>query len=626
VIHFVVITGVPSAVARLSSRLLPALEQTRYFDGDVRTTKGASGTWAAAAISVADPLCSDRFVFDDERIVIVNGPALPADAGNGLSVLLDRFTTRGSAGIVDALRGAYNFVGITPTAGLRAFADFSGMFPMYWHTGPDYAVFSNRSTTIASIVGSAHWETRALAWVISHANLRGEQMPAGGVSYLRPGLEARVDPGSTDVRVAPAPTWVWPSRAGDPPKDNLTAREWDDLTDDLVSGFRALGTLGQRVRLLLSGGKDSRLCLALAKAAGLRDCILTVTNGPEHGPEVECATEVARVAGFPHVRIGPDVQVRPDEARGRASWPTLPWIRRRRRPASFDAEQVWRRLRQHAYRYEAIVTAWDGTTDPLAHTTMNIRGVGGELYRRGSDKAFRHMDLSSPDDMLSIISKTSDPLGVLRASTRADEADWLRAWTHETAADIRLDALPEKWYVDYRLGHWNGPLSQSKAGYIIVAPILSAAAAAKNLELSATARSSERLHFEVMRRAAPELVRVPFLNDTWAAEVAADATVELPSGPFPTTTRATQRALASWQYLFLDHQRREIERLFDDAARNTDMGSICDLRKLEKQVRTATEVRGGPMQVITCVGVALALLGRAERVVDHCPPHIATEA
>ena len=68
------------------------------------------------------------------------------------------------------------------------------------------------------------------------------------------------------------------------------------------------------------------------------------------------------------------------------------------------------------------------------------------------------------------------------------------------------------------MGHWNGPLGQDKPGRINVNPLLSATVAHKVAELDLSVRATERLHFEVLWRTAPELLTVPFLGperSTW---------------------------------------------------------------------------------------------------------------
>ena len=72
------------------------------------------------------------------------------------------------------------------------------------------------------------------------------------------------------------------------------------------------------------------------------------------------------------------------------------------------------------------------------------------------------------------------------------------------ADEIRLDLLPERFYADYRLGHWNGPMGQARPGSVVVNPLLLATAVRKNLELSSEARSSERFIFEACAEPRPK--------------------------------------------------------------------------------------------------------------------------
>jgi hypothetical protein len=609
-IHFVVVAGSPAAIDRLAPRLLPALDVTRLFDAARVEKIGVSTTWAVAAITAADPTCPTRLVTDDDSMIVVNGPALSArgDQDRLADDVLRDFQLAGTAGVARTLGGSYNFVGVSPDHGLCAFADSSGLFPLYWHQEADFAVFSNRSTTASQLGGAqAGWDLRALAWVIGHANLFGEQMPARSARYLPPGYEARADWGESRVTVHRSPVWVWPEPSDDSGRENLTPAEWDEMTDALVNNFRALRSFSGRLRLSLSGGKDSRLCLALAKAAGLQDRMVTITNGVVDSPEVECAAAVAEAAGFPHKQAGAPVTTAEALAAS----------------APFDPDAVWRRLRQHAYRFEAIVCPWDGGSNPLRSTTVNVKGFGGELYRGpgGHAKRFKRdhpTTVAAMADMFVDYHQRHDPLGVLRPAEAMFQAEWLKGWVHSTAEHVQFDLLPEKFYVDYRLGHWNGPLGQSTPWRINVNPLLLPAVARKNLELSLDVQGTERLHFEVMRRAAPELVPVPFLNDTWSRVIAADSQIELPREPFPTAVVASAHTLKSWQWRFLASERKTIARLFQDAARETDMGSICDMRRLRRLARHSDrlEMVVDAKAVYSAVIVALALLEKSEPVLD----------
>lgn len=123
-----------------------------------------------------------------------------------------------------------------------------------------------------------------------------------------------------------------------------------------------------------------------------------------------------------------------------------------------------------------------------------------------------------------------------------------------------------------------------------------------------------------MRRAAPELVGLPFLKDTWAPELAASSPIELAQEPWPTTAKTSAFALSqnrpSWP--FLEHESRAILELFKQAGRETDLGSICTLWRLRRVARKSPELRkiARVKELFSGIGVALTLLDRAEPVVD----------
>jgi len=607
VIHFVVVVGERHAVEREARRLRDALEATRLHDGARIEHRAPGGHWAVAAISAPDPLCAARLAVDGDAMVVANGPmlAVHGDQAGLIDDLLRRFRDRGSAAVADALAGSYNFVGVAPEIGTRAFADFSGLYPLYRAAGSDCAVFSNRSSTIAHLAG-AGWNLRPLAWVIGHANLFDDDVPAAGVSYVPPGREARVRWDGHEVAIERAPTWIWPEPSDGPARDNLDDREWDDVTAAMVSGFRALRDLEGPLRLWITGGKDSRLCLALAHAAGLRDDVETITAGTHDSPEVECAATVAAAVGFAHRRQGPPAQ-------SPAGPPPA--------PPAFDAAKVWRNLRQDVYRYEGIVCAWSALQNTRA-PQFNVKGFGGELYRRGNAKQFgaEIEDLDELARKFVNYHQIHDPLGVLREAEAEYQRAWLQNWVHESARQVRLDLLPEKFYVDFRLGHWSGPLLQDAPVCVNVNPLLLVHAARKNTELSVAARGSERFHFEVMRRAAPELVGLPFLNDLWAPAIQADAPGELATEPFRASVEPTGRVLTGnnpgWR--LMEHEEKTLGRLFRAAARRSDMGEICDMRRLRRVGREAAQLQKSAQvkELHSGIGVALALLGRAEPVLD----------
>jgi hypothetical protein len=607
--------GKRAEVDRLAPQLLGALEKSQIVDGSRIERIGAAHTWAFAAIEEPDPICACRLASDDEGFVVINGPALAADGDQQrlAANLLRKYRNGGSTEVADSLEGAYNFVGVAPDIGLRAFGDFSGMYPLYWHAGADFAVMSDRSLTVSDLVGSREWDPRALAWIIARANLAGDDLPLRKVRHLPSGIEATAAWGTGALELHRTSSWIWPSISDDAGRDNLTATEWDETTSELVGNVRALEAVDTPLRLSLTGGKDSRLCLALVKAAGLRDCVDVYTNGAPDSPEVQVARAVAEAAGYTHHSQGPAMNA-----------PTAPAVPARKKATQpdIDVAKVWHRLRCNITRYEAMVPPWAALQNPTFPPFVNVKGFGGEFFRRGSDRRYREKEVPSVDDLASQFAAghlEMDRLGIIQPAEAAYQARWLENWVHETARQMRLDVVHEKFHVDTALAHWSGPLLQCAPQRVNINPLVSRGAAAKNLELSAAARRSERFHFEVMRRAAPELVLVPFLNDVWAPELAAGSSLELPENPFVTAVKPTGRVLhqgnPGWR--FFEIEGKAIDRLFKEAGKRTDLGAVCDVKKLRRYARSSRPLTrfGEIREMVGAVGAALTLLDRAEPVV-----------
>jgi hypothetical protein len=590
---------------------MPALNETRIFDGESVIRTGPSGTWTVGAICRPDPVCRTRVIAEDDSIALVNGPAFARQGHQAhlIDRVLRAFRVSGTAGVAAALCGTYNFVGADPEQGVRAFSDCSSLYPLYWHNEEGVSVISNRSSTVASAVGTRGWDPHALAWIIGRANLFGENMPVQGVQHVPSGTEVQVDWGAGGIRFERSPEWIWPEASNDPGREALSAAEWDDITDELVSNTRLLRNLNVPIRLALTGGKDSRLSLALAKAAGLKDAVLPYTSGGLSHPEAESAVAVATAAAFSHEAIRANAAHGPSGSDGN------------QRPG-FDSRSEWRRLQKQVYRYEGIVPAWNDRSTWAKPETLTIEGFVGELYRNGHEPIFRRPHEISIDmymSMFPLYHQAGRRAGVqlLAPSEEKLQSAWIQNWVRTSGNDVRVDVLPDKFYVENRLGHWTGPQLQN-AAYITINPLSSASVARKVLELSLDARTSEHFHLEVMRRTAPELVDIPLFRDRWTGVHSprrADPRTLPNHKPAPPDIHMLTRHRPIWS--FLESERDAIVELFEDAGHHTSMPGICDMRKVRALAQRSGELRDArARELFCCIGVAISMLGLAEPVCD----------
>ena len=532
-IHYVVIAGRTTAIDRLAPKLLRALDETGVLVGE-RIEHTARG-WAAAAICAPDPFCRTRFVATEDEMLLLNGPAV-AIAGDQEEVcanVLDALRLGGTGAVARASRRYLQLCRRDARLGSAGRPGLLGVLSLVLGPRPGLRGLFEPVIDRRRVLGSDAWDLKAFSWIIGHASLWGESMPANDVVYLLPGHEARVD-ADGQVHTEISATSAWPTPDEDAERSDLTAGEWDEITESLVDNFRALHGVSDPLTLFMTGGKDSRLCLALAKAAGLQSQVRAVTTGGPDSPEVEVARRVAEAAGIEFERKGIGAKD--------ADAPAAP------APRAFDPEVIWRRLEQHLYRHEAIVCPWDGTRD-AGSTALNIKGFGGEVYRGpgGHSKQFHQDDPIDLDEMAERFVRyhqRPDPLGVLLPAVASWQAAWLREWVYENAKRVRLDVLPEKFFLDYRIGHWNGPMCQATPRHIKLVPLMSQSAMERNFELSALARNDEHLHYEVMCRTAPEMVSIPFLNSVWSERLVTSGQVETPREEYPTKVKASTACFA----------------------------------------------------------------------------------
>ncbi|MCC5953453.1 MAG: hypothetical protein JJU45_15285 [Acidimicrobiia bacterium] len=679
-IHFVLVAGRPSSVHPRVPVLAESIERTRFMDGVVRSERSPTGRWALCTIEMPDPLSDARCRTHGDTFALFNGPALGTSGRQGhlASQALDAVRRGGVDAVADTMVGTHNVVAHDPQSGLFAFTDFSGMYPLYWTAVEGGVVVGNRPSTVAAVAGRSGWDLLAFSWIIGHGNLFGDHLPHDGVRLLRPDLALRLDPADDTPRLERSPTNIWPG-PGDPAGgDDLAPAEWDRVAERMVDDAAAIGDLGAPVTLMLSGGKDSRLCLALLLAAGVADSVRLLTTGGPDSPEVRAATEVARAAALPHFHLPPGKfrpqpiwQPPPRPAGAPEPWwevqeRQIRWVRpgatsltpQPRTPWQEDMAEVWQRLRWSVYRYDAMACLWDGlAVDRLAPGTgLTVKGFGGEFYRTHQYVGGVLVDRAAMADRFVRFQQRPDPLGILTDDVAAAQEQWLRRWVDIASCGVRFDLLPDHFRIATRNTHWNGPMLQFKPASVQLNPLLSLTGARASMLLDPRERATERFHYEVMRRAAPQLVDVPFLDDQWSHALttrcsasAAESNVAthptpakvsdflrqhgldstrpasprrpppLPSGPSPLEqpTR-TIHALKTWQWRFLGTQQEELVSLFRRAATDTAMADICDMDRLvavAERAGSISEATHGK-SVISAVGIALALLDEGEPTCD----------
>jgi len=365
--------------------------------------------------------------------------------------------------------------------GVTALTCASGAEVVFYAETSDLVVVGSRALLVHLIADPAGPEAdlTGLSGVLNSGYCVTTRTAFVGVRALSPGERVRCDAsGALSVAAYDAES---------------AAASATDVADALVASVAPLKTIDHPVRLGLTGGRDSRLLLALLTSAGVP--VTTYTSGQADDPDVVVASEVA-------ARLGIDHKVTPP------------------RGAKVEDETVTvdvrSRLREAVVLGEGMLSAYDrvGRIDDSYNShIIPFSGSGGEILR-----AYYAGSLKDLDDSAAVVrsmrgrlfSTTKRMTSEARAAYEADTAAWMAA-----AASLGAGAL-EDFYVRQRAGRWTGAArSSASIGSLARRPYLDHLVVDAVRRVPLRERTSERLIADLLDVLAPSLSDVRFAGRRW---------------------------------------------------------------------------------------------------------------
>jgi hypothetical protein len=308
-----------------------------------------------------------------------------------------------------------------------------------------------------------------------------------GVQRLAPGLLHRF-PDDTTTQVFERP----PLPGGGFDVERAATR--------LVAATRALADWPGRPNVVpVTGGRDSRLVLAAALAAGID--FETTTGGEPGHPDVEIGRALARVAGVPHRLIEHDPH------------------------GSVTSD--WRRAAELLH----LTTAGTSSLADAAGFPFGPRpgplplwhsGQGGEVAR-----AYYGLGTGDPVDQLyrAFVGRRPGRREMLNDAGREIVRSHIERFVDEQRARGVEDVdLPDMFYLHRRMGTWAGP-SHGAVEFVrdTTSPLWSRRLLEDELGLPAQERARELFHVRLIERLAPQLLAVPYEGTrTLVSKVAAE--------------------------------------------------------------------------------------------------------
>jgi asparagine synthetase B (glutamine-hydrolysing) len=524
------------------------------------------GSWSSAGGSVAFAWAVHRsdvmgdvepVACEENRAVLVAGRPIrwrPDGGADGRDAPRARTHLGGIPGGLDGRFAIVRADGET----LEIRTDVLGAYPVYATTDPHGTFWASGLVgALAGIGPDRGIDEGALASMLAFGwPLRG-QPAARAVRRLPRGVTLRI--GADGARVVePAPERVEPIALLRRPVDHEAAAR------DLVEGVRALADWpGRPVVVPVTGGRDSRVVLAAALAAGIPFEALTA-GGPGQ-PDVVIARELCAVAGVAHRRYVP---------------PDRRWLRT-------DVAVATGLVRLRG----ATTSLRDGSGFPVAPEDgplpVWLSGQGGEIARgyygrgRGPEAAV----LAVLAARLSGWRPWLRPPLTLAAERRIGGIlrHWSREWRRRGATPADLPYLA---YLDLRMGFW------AAAGHGAVewtrdtaSPLWSWKLMPALLGGSDAERADETFHRRMVALLAPQLVPVPF-DDGHRWPDVAEPDRPRPAAPLPPAAEeptVPDRPMTSLA---------EVQALVRDALgepRTAELRAVLDDRRTRRLLETPEE-------------------------------------
>jgi hypothetical protein len=363
---------------------------------------------------------------------------------------------------------------------LEVLTDPLGAYPVYTTELDGQRLVSNSAEALRVARGERAMSTPVLASLLGGGwSLDGHPVWEG-IERLAPGTLHRFGPRGARASVS----------TGEPmrPGAGFDAERAAAIAAESV---RALADWpGRRSVVPVTGGRDSRLVLGAALAAGIE--FETTTGGEPGHPDVEIGRELARVAGVPHriLEHDPHGSVMSDWRRAAelldlttsgtssladaAGFPFGP----REGPLV-----LW-----HSGQGGEVARAYYGLGEGLDEA-----GLGDRLYRAFTGRRPGRTELLGEEGRRLV----REQIG--------------RFVSEQLGAGARPVDVPDMFYLRRRMGAWAGP-SHGAIEYVrdTTSPLWSRRLVQHELGLPARERARETFHLLLLERLAPQLVDVPF--------------------------------------------------------------------------------------------------------------------
>lgn len=370
--------------------------------------------------------------------------------------------------VEDRLAGHFSRISLDRSGRGVIQTDPYGLHPLYIGRTHGLTLIANRPDLIAHELERHTGETaerdmRFAAWIAFSGYPIGNRtgykdvrcVPFGATIYIHP---------RRGVRFSVArPPWL----AEELPDID---RCIDRIESELVANLRAaVASMDHVPRLQLTGGRDSRLVLALAIRGGLLKDVEVVTLGAPDSPDATVAKELATRLGISHT------------------------ARRWR-----DGVVARHELCSHVRLVAGAVGCFDSNISLAQDKRMSLSGFVGETLRTNWPRRIGYRDLQSVAD--GFLSQPHGKTGVLQRDAHVTAfTDGLRSMLGPAERDARTEDLFDAYYIQHRVRRWLACRPERLADEFL--PLYHPPATELAFQMGWRERSSGRIHDIIIGRA-----------------------------------------------------------------------------------------------------------------------------
>lgn len=360
--------------------------------------------------------------------------------------------------------------------------------PLFCATKGSISVISDRMSACAAIVEASEFDQMFSSWISSIGFAVGENTPYTQVRRATVGSSIRAVKGALSFTQS---TDLWGHRDHLPLAERITRYK-----QGAVKALE-LAMAGQRLRVGLTGGKDSRLLLALLMEADLHHKVdfFVFDYASDKG-----GTADAIVARNICERFGINIEIQPRTA-ATAEAP------------SFDT--LLTNLRKHTFVSDGLAGGWDRVSSAKQPSKqISIIGLYGEVLKH----FFKGSAPVAEEYSLETTILTYDPFGAFKEETKQKLSDHLEGqmkFFSPPKANSR--DISDVFYCTQRLPNWAAYHNSCQRFWRRgIAPLYNREILSLPFCVPYTDRRDTWLHFEIINQISPDLAGMAFALDKWS--------------------------------------------------------------------------------------------------------------